>query len=235
MTYTPNKNFFGTDTFTYMMTDTHGDLSNVATVAITVNFVNQLPIAENDIAVTQPGVPVTINVLSNDFDRDGNVVPSTLTIVQPPLNGTAQVVGGQILYTPQAGYVGGDSLQYTVNDNDGGVSNVASVAIRVGDPVAVSGYAFVDANGDGVKQPSEYGIPGVTVELSKTDGNYTFTTFALTALTVVPLCRKLRLRAAGRRLQCPGDPTGVFRTGAATMGLPPPSVPTAMASSTTSR
>ncbi len=179
-TYVPNHNFYGTDSFSYTISDTHGNVSNVASVAINVHFVNQLPVAENDVASTQVSTPVTINVLANDFDPDGNLVPSSLTIVRQPLNGTAQIVNNQIVYTPQAGYLGGDSLAYTVADNDGGVSNVASVAIRVGDPVQISGFAYVDSNDDGIKESGEVGIPGVTVELTKTDGNYTFTTFALT-------------------------------------------------------
>ena len=182
VTYVPDTNFAGDDSFTYTVSDTAGNVSNVATVSITVTFVDRPPTAGNDIASTNPGTPVTINVLANDypFSSLAALVPSTLTIVQQPLNGTARIVNNEIVYTPAAGFVGGDSFQYTVADNYGLASNVATVAIRTGAAVEISGFAYVDTNGDGQKESGEVGIPGVTVELTKTDGNYTFTTFALT-------------------------------------------------------
>jgi hypothetical protein len=180
VTYTPNPDFVGNDSFQYTVADIHGNVSNVANVSIRVD---QPPIAENDLAVTQPGVPVTINVLSNDFSTLNTIVPSTLKIVQQPLDGTAAIVNGQVVYTPLAGYIGGDSFQYTVADNLTHVSNVATVNIRIGDAVSLSGIAYVDANGDGIEDDGEVGIPDATIELTKTDGNYKFSTFALTDAT----------------------------------------------------
>ncbi len=66
VTYSPNTNFSGTDSFTYTVSDADGDVSNVATVSITVNFVDHPPLAENDVAGTAVNTPVTINVLAND-------------------------------------------------------------------------------------------------------------------------------------------------------------------------
>ena len=182
VTYTPSVNFFGSDSFTYTVSDTHGTVSNVAKVSITVSFVDQPPVALGDFAVTQPGKAVTIDVLANDHatQAPSSIVPSTLKIVQQPLNGTAQIVNNQIVYTPLAGFVGGDSFEYTVADNFSQTSNPATVAIRSGDAVSLSGIAYVDLNGDGIEDDGEVGIPNVTVELTKTDGNYKFTTFALT-------------------------------------------------------
>ena len=177
VTYTPNSDFVGNDSFQYEVADIHGNLSNAATVKI---LVDQPPVALNDLANTQPGVPVTIDVLANDFSVLNAIVPSTLAIVQQPHDGTVAIVNSQVVYTPLAGYIGGDSFTYTVKDNKNHVSNVATVAIRVGDAVSLAGIAYVDANGDGIEDDGEVGIPNVTIQLTKTDGNYKFTTFALT-------------------------------------------------------
>ncbi len=179
VTYSPSGGFIGVDSFTYTVSDTKGNVSNVASVSITVNAP---PVANNDLASTAANTPVTINVLANDHPSQSQaaLVPGSLKIVQQPQNGTAQMVGGQIVYTPAAGFVGGNTLQYTVTDANGLTSNVATVAIRVGAAVEISGYAYVDGNGNGEIDPGEAGIPGVTIELSKTDGGYTFTTYTTT-------------------------------------------------------
>ena len=177
VTYTPSTGFYGTDTFQYTVADTHGLVSNVATVTI---MVDPPPVAANDVASTQPGVPVTIDVTANDHATNATIVPASLKIVTQPLDGTVQLVGGKVVYTPAAGYVGGDSFQYTVDDSNGNVSNVGTAAVRTGGAVEISGVAYVDGNDDGVQDAGEVGIPGVMLELTKTDGNYTFTTFTLT-------------------------------------------------------
>ena len=180
VSYLPQNGFIGMDTFTYTVSDAQGNASNAATVSITVGAP---PVANNDQATTAANTPVTIDVLANDHPSPSQapLLPGSLKIVQQPQNGTAQVVGGQIVYTPAAGYSGGNTLQYTVADANGITSNIATVAIRVGAAVEISGYAYVDGNGNGTLDSGEAGIPGVTIELSKTDGGYTFSTYTLTA------------------------------------------------------
>src|SRR5207244_354111 len=60
-TYTPNANFFGTDSFTYHAVDSDGATSNVATVTITVNEVNDAPVASDDTASTSEDTAVSGN------------------------------------------------------------------------------------------------------------------------------------------------------------------------------
>ena len=71
--YTPNANFFGTDSFTYDIADGFGGTSS-AEVDITIVSVNDDPVAHGDSAVTFRNTPVTIDVLANDTDVDGGTL-----------------------------------------------------------------------------------------------------------------------------------------------------------------
>ncbi|EGR3376133.1 hypothetical protein DMJ27_25900, partial [Vibrio parahaemolyticus] len=70
VTYTPNDNYVGKDTFTYIVTS--GGVSESTTVEVNVTPVNDAPVAKDDIATTQEGTAVTIDVLPNDSDVDGD-------------------------------------------------------------------------------------------------------------------------------------------------------------------
>lgn len=183
VTYTPAENYFGADTFTYTVRDNDGALSNVATVTLNVLAVNDPPVAVDDPTATDIGVAVVIDVLANDFDVDGTIVPSTVTIITGPTNGTASInpVTGAITYTPNAGFVGGDLIVYTVMDNLGAVSNQAQVPIRVGLPSTIAGNVYLDLNNNGIKDAGESGLAGVSLTLLKTDGPITFVLNTTTA------------------------------------------------------
>jgi hypothetical protein len=129
VTYTPSLNFNGQTSFTYRASDGI-NLSNLATVTVTVTAVNDPPVAVGDAAVTGKDTAVTVPVLANDSDPDGQ--PLGVVGLTQPSNGSAQVVTGGVLYTPNAGYLGPDSFTYRASD--GGLqSNVATVAITVTD------------------------------------------------------------------------------------------------------
>ena len=83
MTYTPNANYFGPDSFTYTITDASGD-SSTATVNVTIasDPTGDVPVATNDLASTNEDVPVTISVLNNDnFGGDGPSI-GTISVTQ---------------------------------------------------------------------------------------------------------------------------------------------------------
>ena len=129
-TYTPNPNYSGMDFFTYKANDGSVD-SNEATVTITVNP-NVPPVAVNDFATTQMNTPVTINVVANDTDADGTIDPTTVTITTPPRRGTIVNNGnGTITYTPNLNFRGTDVFKYRVRDNNGALSNIATVRVNV--------------------------------------------------------------------------------------------------------
>ena len=69
ITYTPNNNFTGTDTFQYTAMDNDGATSNAATVTVRVNAA---PVAVDDDPTTPQSTAVVINVLANDLDTDGD-------------------------------------------------------------------------------------------------------------------------------------------------------------------
>ena len=79
---------------------------------------NMPPLAVDDAATTTAGAAVTIDVLANDSDPDGDLL--TIAMVGSPVNGTAEIVQGQVLYTPGLGFTGIDDFTYTVSDGNGG-------------------------------------------------------------------------------------------------------------------
>lgn len=131
VTYTPNANFNGSDGFTYTVTDNEAEISNTATVSITVISVNDAPVTDNDSAVIDEDNTVVVNVVDNDTDIDGTIDPATVRIINNPVNGSASVSAGIVTYTPSPDFNGNDNLAYTVNDNEGATSNTATVSITV--------------------------------------------------------------------------------------------------------
>jgi VCBS repeat-containing protein len=116
-TYTPDANFNGTDSFTYRASD--GSLtSNLATVTITVNAVNDGPTAANDAYSTNEDTPLTVpapGVLGNDTDPDGN--PLTAWLGSGTSHGTLTLnANGAFAYTPDANFNGTDTFTYRAND-----------------------------------------------------------------------------------------------------------------------
>ncbi|MFC1640766.1 Ig-like domain-containing protein [Patescibacteria group bacterium] len=145
ITYTPAEGFCGIDTFEYEVCgdwdENHGFCgeggsgSNACDTATVTVQVNCPPIAVDDEDVTEPATPVTTDVLDNDYDIDGTLVPSTVTEVTPPGNGSTSVnpSNGEITYTPDAGFLGTDTYEYEVCDNDG-LCDIALVTIRINIP-----------------------------------------------------------------------------------------------------
>lgn len=130
ITYTPDANYNGTDTIVYSISDGNGGIST-AVVSVTINAVNDAPVATNDMATTNEDTPVTIGVLGNDTDADGD--PLTVTAATSP-NGTVVInADGTITFTPNANFNGPATITYTISDGKGGTST-ATVTVTV-DPV----------------------------------------------------------------------------------------------------
>ena len=133
ITFTPDENFNGSDSFTYTISDGNGGTAT-ATVSITVNAVNDAPQAADDSVNTDESTAVTIDVLTNDSDVDGDTL--TITSVTDPVGGTAVVNGdGTVTFTPDENFTGSDSFTYTISDGNGG-TDTAAVAVTVGDVIA---------------------------------------------------------------------------------------------------
>lgn len=125
--YTPAPNFVGTDSFTYTVKNSQGVLTS-ATVTVTTTASNHDPIALSDTVSTAFGTPVSIAVLSNDSDPDGN--PLTLTAVTQGSHGSVTRNGSTVTYTPNAGFVGTDTFTYTITDSQG-ASTTGTVTVKV--------------------------------------------------------------------------------------------------------
>jgi VCBS repeat-containing protein len=131
-TYTPDKDYNGPDSFTYDASDGKGGTSS-ATVNITVNPVNDDPVAVDDTYLAIKDAPLVVTadkgLLSNDSDVDGDAL--TASKLTDPVHGTVVVnADGSFTYTPNAGYYGKDSFDYTVSDGNGGTST-ATVELYV--------------------------------------------------------------------------------------------------------
>ncbi len=169
VSYTPNPDFFGSDSFTYTITDGNGNF-DTATVNVTVSNVNDAPVANDDsysmnqdttLTVTAPGV------LGNDTDADpGDTLNST--VVTFPTNGMlAPNADGSFMYTPNPGFTGVDTFTYKADDGTA-ESNVATVTITVADtqgPNLTSSVAVTSL------WPANHDLVGVGLAASATDNS----------------------------------------------------------------
>ena len=176
VTYTPNANFTGTDSFTYTVTNPNG-LSAVATVIMHI-----APGAVNDSASTPAGTAVIATAATNDVASAG----ATWSKLSGPTNGTAAMTSaGSYTYTPNAGFSGTDSFTYQVTNPDGS-QGTATVSISV-TPKAANDALTMVANAVGNGMVSGNDVYAIGAAFSKTsgpshgsvtlaaDGNYNYT------------------------------------------------------------
>ncbi|WP_455295070.1 tandem-95 repeat protein [Vibrio parahaemolyticus] len=139
VTYTPNDNYVGKDTFTYIVTS--GGVSESTTVEVNVTPVNDAPVAKDDIATTQEDTAVTIDVLPNDTDIDGDTLRIDSASV-PSDQGTVEIVDGKLVFTPAENFNGDAEITYTVTDGE--LTDEAKVSVTV-NPVNDAPTIKVDA------------------------------------------------------------------------------------------
>ncbi|MBS0122685.1 Ig-like domain-containing protein [Thetidibacter halocola] len=117
--YVPPADYNGPATITYTIEDPAGN-SATGEVAVTVEPVNDDPVANPDTATTPEDTAIVIpDPSDNDTDVDGD--PLTVTSIGTPTNGTATLnPDGTVTYTPDTGFTGEDTIPYTVDDGNGG-------------------------------------------------------------------------------------------------------------------
>lgn len=115
--YTPDSGFTGSDAFSYTVDDGFGGQAQ-ANVSVVIAEPNQVPVAGDDSASTAIGQPVSIDVLANDTDVDGDTL--SVTSFSQPANGSVTQDGNALTYTPSEGFTGSDSFTYVVSDGRGG-------------------------------------------------------------------------------------------------------------------
>lgn len=143
---------------------------------------NQAPVANNDSETTPAGVVALVNILTNDSDSDGTLDPATVDL-DPNTPGTEEasltiagegvytysVAAQQLTFTPEAGFAGTSTTSYTVKDDQGEVSNVATVTITVTPVISCT----VDA---GPAQTLDCNNPSVFLSGNTSTGTYLWTT-----------------------------------------------------------
>ncbi len=111
LTYTPNINYYGTDSFTFTVTDGIA-VSLPAPVSIEIEAMDDAPVADDQSLITQVNTP--INIVLTGSDIEGNDV--YMLIVTGPTHGTLSGLEPNLTYTPDTGFVGTDSFTFKVND-----------------------------------------------------------------------------------------------------------------------
>ncbi|ELS3154374.1 tandem-95 repeat protein, partial [Vibrio parahaemolyticus] len=139
LVFTPAENFNGEATITYIVTD--GDLTDEAKVTVTVTPVNDSPVAVDDTVSTQEDTVVTIDVLPNDSDVDGDKL-SIQSASVPEAQGKVEIVEGKLVFTPAENFNGDAEITYTVTD--GQLTDEAKVTVTV-NPVNDAPIIKVDA------------------------------------------------------------------------------------------
>jgi VCBS repeat-containing protein len=125
--YVPDPDVNGTDTFAYRVTDPDG-LTDAATVSIDVTPVNDAPSAVDDAATTAHATPITVDVIANDADVDGDAL--ALASVGPPSDGSASISGGRLRYVPALGFAGVAVVPYSVTDGTASADGVLRVTVQ---------------------------------------------------------------------------------------------------------
>ena len=130
LTFTPKLNWNGNTSLTYRAQDSSGAWSALATVSITVNPVNDPPIAQAKSLTTDEDTPGTVTLTATDIDSP---TPTVFQIVTAPnaAHGTASISGLTLTFTPKADWNGSTSLTYRAQDNAGAWSAPTAVSIRV--------------------------------------------------------------------------------------------------------
>jgi cysteine-rich repeat protein len=176
-TYNPDAGFTGSDTFKYQVCNLSGQC-DTALVTITITGGggggDYPPVATNDAYSTPINTPKTFNVLDNDFDPDGYLVPSTYVVLTNPTNGSLTFNGTSTTYTPNSGFFGSDLFTYKICDNDS-LCDDAIVTINI-----TTGGGGDDDDGDDDDNP-----PGQLLPPIANDDNTTTEQDTPVAITVI--------------------------------------------------
>jgi hypothetical protein len=163
VTYTPNPDYFGPDSFSYTISDGNGGF-DTATVNVTVTPVNDDPVAMDDSAtVNEDSTNNAIDVLANDDDGVDSGETLTVIAVTDGANGTVTFTATGVFYTPNPDFFGPDSFTYTISDGNGG-TDTATVNVTV---IQV-GPSFIGTNGNDVYLV-RLDATGTTIEVYNSD------------------------------------------------------------------
>lgn len=118
ITYLPQTNFNGPDHFNYTVSDGNGGFTT-QTINVTVNPVNDAPVASLTSVTGYEDNPIIIDPLASAVDVDNDQL--TLTSVTQGAHGSVAIINQKITYTPNTNSHDNDSFNYTISDDHGGV------------------------------------------------------------------------------------------------------------------
>ena len=139
VTYTPNADLNGSDSFSYTVSDGTGTPDSTATVRVTVTPVNDPPVARDDSFENANSLQVfsvdnALDVLNNDEDPVENDPLNITRIISPPSRGGSVRInsnGDGLLYTPATGFFGTETFEYEITDVPGGTLSPETAAANV--------------------------------------------------------------------------------------------------------
>ncbi|WP_319458295.1 beta strand repeat-containing protein, partial [Mycobacterium sp. RTGN3] len=183
LTYTPDADFNGTDTFSYTVTDDearphfHGlggiyDIGHedTATVTVTVTPVNDAPVADDEAYTVAEDTLLNIatpGVLAGDTDADGD--PLAVTGATDPANGSVTVnPNGSFTYTPDENFNGVDTFDYTVSDGTLTDAGTVTITVTAVPDAPVAGDDSYETEED---TPLTVTAPGVLADDTDGDGD----------------------------------------------------------------
>ena len=128
-TFVPARNWFGTTSFTYRATDPEGRNSNVATITVTVNAVNDPPVVSDRSLTVMEDQSGNVTLLATDPENDA----LTYEVATAPnaLHGSVTITGSAARFTPVRNWTGTTSFTYRAIDYKGAASTPATVTVTV--------------------------------------------------------------------------------------------------------
>ncbi|ENK2106908.1 tandem-95 repeat protein [Vibrio alginolyticus] len=135
VTYTPNNNETGTDSFTYTVKDALLQESQEATVTVTIMAINDAPVAKAlTINTDEDTASAAVSARSQAEDVEDGIPTGDVSLVSLPQKGQVAIdqTVGTFVYTPNPNENGSDSFTYTIADSEGGVSLAATVSVNIG-------------------------------------------------------------------------------------------------------
>ncbi|HSV28229.1 MAG TPA: tandem-95 repeat protein, partial [Candidatus Omnitrophota bacterium] len=147
--FTPQADYHGAASFSYRVTDGQGG-SAAATVTLDIAPANDAPVAGADSLQATEDAPATFTaaqLLGNDADPDGDAL--SLLGVGDAVNGTVDMVDGQVVFTPDADFNGTAGFDYTVGDGHGGTATArATVQVAAANDAPVASADSASATED---------------------------------------------------------------------------------------
>lgn len=146
LTYNPDENYNGVDSFSYHLVDFFGLNSSTVTVSLNITPINDAPVANNDSYTINEDTISDFNVLSNDIDIEDSIINyENINILNNPNHGSVIVTSSSIQYTPTLNYNGTDSFVYSISDSNG-LTSSATVNISINsifDQTVTLGHSYI--------------------------------------------------------------------------------------------